>query len=245
MGSQPLVSVCIPSYNGESFIGRTLESVLAQSLPDFELIIVDDASTDATVSIINAFGDPRIQLYENDKNLGMAGNWDRALSKARGKYVKLLCGDDILYPDCLARQAMALEAPDHAEVALAVCNRNVINSRNEVVLRRKFPFRAGRISGRTLIRDSVRWGSNLIGEPAVGLFRRELLKGKPPFEASNPYLLDLSLWAGLLRQGDAFLDPDYLAGFRISSNAASTTIGRRQAAQFRSFVRAIQKDTVY
>ena len=113
------------------------------------------------------------------------------------------------------------------------------------MFRRKFPFGRGLIKGEKLIRESVRWGSNLIGEPAVGLFRRELLGRTSPLEASNPYLLDLALWAELLKHGDAFIDPAYLAGFRISDQAASATIGRRQAAFFRSFVRRLRQDRFY
>src|SRR5579859_195058 len=109
MRQQPLISVCIPCYNGERFIGRTLESVLRQTFTDFELVIVDDKSTDGTVSVIRGFTDARIRLIQNEKNLGLCLNWNRALSQTAGKYVKLLCEDDFLYPECLARQVAVLE----------------------------------------------------------------------------------------------------------------------------------------
>jgi hypothetical protein len=130
-------------------------------------------------------------------------------------------------------------------VVIAVCNRKVINSRDEVVLEHRLPFPSGVVDGSTLIRKSVRWGSNLIGEPAVGLFRRDALTRTGMCDASNPYLSDLSLWAQLLRQGDAFLDPDYLAAFRISGKAASARIGHNQGASFRTFVRTLRQDPFY
>jgi glycosyltransferase involved in cell wall biosynthesis len=245
MYSQPLVSVCIPSYNSEEFIATTLQSILSQTFGDFELVIVDDKSTDATIPTIQGFNDPRIRLIENEKNLGLGGNWNKVLSCARGDYVKLLGDDDVLYPECLARQVEALEQSANASAVLAICNRNVINSRGEVVMRRKFPFGSGLVSGRKLIRNSIRWGSNLIGEPVVGLFRRRELKQGAMCDPLNPYVIDLALWADLLKHGDAFVAPEYLAGFRISRQKTSARIGRRQAAYFRDFVRAMHRDSFY
>jgi glycosyltransferase involved in cell wall biosynthesis len=244
MPSQPLVSVCIPSYNSEEFIAATLESVLSQKFVDFEIIIADDKSTDRTVPIIKGFDDPRIRLIENEQNLGLVRNWNKVLSCARGEFVKLLGDDDVLYTECLARQVQALQHPANASAVLAICNRNVINARSEVVMQRKFPFGPGLVSGRKLIRNSIRWGSNLIGEPVVGLFRRRELN-QSVCALSNPYVIDLALWAELLKYGDAFVDPDYLAGFRISRQKTTARIGRRQAAYFRDFVRAMHRDSFY
>src|SRR5258708_29446213 len=111
MSSQPSVSVCIPCYNGELFIGRTIESVLQQTFTDFELVLVDDNSTDATVAVIEKFADPRIRLVRNPVNLGMGANSNRALSLGLGRYVKLLCEDDVLHPRCLERPVAVLEDP--------------------------------------------------------------------------------------------------------------------------------------
>jgi glycosyltransferase involved in cell wall biosynthesis len=245
MATQPLISICIPSYNSERFIACTLESVLGQSFTDFEIIIVDDKSTDGTVSVIRSFSDARIRLIQNESNLGIGGNWNKVLSCAEGKYVKLLCGDDVIYPGCLARQVGALESPANVAVVLAVCGSNVIAADNRIILRRRFRLPAGVISGGKLIRKSIRWGSNLIGEPAVGLFRKQALSKEGISQSSNPYLIDLSLWADLLKQGDAFIDSECLAGFRISGQAASARIGSRQAAYFRSFIRTIRRDQFY
>jgi glycosyltransferase involved in cell wall biosynthesis len=245
MSSHPIVSVCIPSFNGGEFIATTLESILTQTLADFEVVIADDNSTDHTVAIIKSYKDPRIRLIENQQNLGLGQNWNKVLSCAQGEYVKLLGDDDVLYPQCLARQVAALERPANASAVLAICNRNVINGRNEVVMRRRFPFGPGMVSGRKLIRNSIRWGSNLIGEPVVGLFRRRQLNQTTMCDPSNPYVIDLALWAELLKQGEAFVDPDYLAGFRISREKTSAKIGRRQAAYFRDFVRAMRRDSFY
>ncbi len=237
MSSQPLISVCIPVYNNEKFIAQTLESVLAQTYAHFEVIITDDHSTDATVATVKRFNDPRIKLIQNATNLGMIGNFDFAMSQATGKYLKLLCGDDIIYPDCLRRQVEALEDPSNSRVVLAVCTSDVINARSEVVLRRRSRFAAGRIAGANLIRNCVRWGTNFIGEPGAGLFRKNAADGPSPFDPANPYLIDMDLWVQLLKRGDAFIDKTPLAGFRISTDSASKKLGFKQASYFRRFAR--------
>jgi glycosyltransferase involved in cell wall biosynthesis len=245
MSSKPLVSVCIPCYNGARFIGRTIESVLQQTLTDLEVVLVDDLSTDATLEIIKTFTDSRVRVLRNPVNLGMGGNWNRALSSGVGKYVKLLCEDDLLHPECLERQVSILEAEAHSKVDLAVCNRNVINSRDEVVLGPRHGLGSGIFAGRSLISKCLQLGSNIIGEPAVGLFRREALSREQICDPENPYLSDLSLWTEVLRHGDAFVDPEVLASFRISSGAATTGIGIRQAFYFRRFARGLRDDPFY
>lgn len=108
MAPIPLISVCIPVYNGEQHIQETIESVQKQTFSDFELLIQDNASTDATWELLVrlAAQDPRISLARNPNNLGMSGNWNAVIDRAQGKYVMLLSADDLLLPnflrDCLA-----------------------------------------------------------------------------------------------------------------------------------------------
>jgi glycosyltransferase involved in cell wall biosynthesis len=99
VNEQPLVSVLMTSYNREDYIAEAIESVLASTYPHFELIIVDDCSTDKTVSIIKDFlnKDDRISLYVNEKNLQQFPNRNKAASYAKGKYIKYLDSDDRIY----------------------------------------------------------------------------------------------------------------------------------------------------
>src|SRR5947209_19953161 len=106
----PLISVCIPAYQAESWIADTLASVDAQSFRDFEVVVVDDASSDMTVTVAQSCEVQGLRLYVNGQNLGHSRNWNRVMRLARGKYVKLLCCDDLLRPDCLAEMAAAMES---------------------------------------------------------------------------------------------------------------------------------------
>jgi len=104
------VCVCIPTYNGAAFLREAIQSVLDQSFRDFELLIVDDGSTDATLDIARSFTDPRVSIYQNEKRLGIPGNWNRGLSLARGEYLCIFHQDDVMLPENLARKVAVLTA---------------------------------------------------------------------------------------------------------------------------------------
>lgn len=103
MSSPPFVSVLMTCYNRQKYIAAAIESVLASSYKNFELIIVDDASTDGTADIIRGFAekDERIKVYVNDKNLGDYPNRNKAASYAKGTYLKYVDSDDYIYPNGL------------------------------------------------------------------------------------------------------------------------------------------------
>lgn len=111
----PLVSIGMPVYNGEAYLADAIESVLSQSMGDVELVISDNASTDGTQAIGQAFAsrDSRVRYCRNATNLGAAPNYNRAFALSRGRYFKWLAHDDRLLPDYLARTTAALDArPD-------------------------------------------------------------------------------------------------------------------------------------
>ena len=110
-----LVSVIMPSYNSAKYIGRSVKSVLAQTYADFELIIVDDCSSDGTQDIVNVFlGDARVRFYINEKNSGAALSRNRALREAKGKYVAFLDSDDVWLPEKLEKQVAFMEKNGYA-----------------------------------------------------------------------------------------------------------------------------------
>lgn len=121
MSDQPLVSVLMTAYNRSRYMPEAIHSVLASTMPDFELIIVDDASTDDTVAVARSFerSDPRVRVHVNVSNLGDYANRNRAASLARGRYLKYLDSDDVMYPWCLAAMTSAMEAHPEAGFGLS------------------------------------------------------------------------------------------------------------------------------
>jgi len=103
-----LVSVVMPAYNSEKYIGDAISSVLKQTYPFFELIIVDDGSTDRTREIVSSFSDERIVLLTHEKNRGVAEARNTALKKARGKWVALIDSDDVWLPERLEKLLLIL-----------------------------------------------------------------------------------------------------------------------------------------
>src|SRR5437763_548109 len=104
--AQPLISVLVTTYNHEKYIGAAVASILGQSFGDFEAVVIDDGSTDATGAVVRSFSDPRIR-YLRQPNQGPSVATTTALAACRGKYLALMSGDDVLHPDRLQTQLEA------------------------------------------------------------------------------------------------------------------------------------------
>lgn len=239
----PTVSVCIPTYRGATHIGAAIESVLAQSYTDFELIVIDDNSPDDTAAIVQGYLDPRIRFLQNPGNLGPQGNWNRCLNEACGKYFKLLPQDDLLALDCLAKQVAILDHDDAQRIALVYCARTIVDAQDRPLMVRGYSGgHTGIVNAQNLIRHCLRRGTNLIGEPGSVLFRRQLANSVGLFDASIPYVLDLDYWFRLLLKGDSYYLPEALASFRVSRGSWSVAIGSKQSIDYRRFIGKIASD---
>ncbi len=117
------ISVCIPNYNYERYLGRTIQSILDQHDPDVEILVSDNASTDGSAALVESFNDPRIHLHVNACNVGFAGNLDRSARMASGELMIMLSSDDLmrraLWPPivgCTRISDRLVEAPSPAPV---------------------------------------------------------------------------------------------------------------------------------
>ncbi len=237
MSGAPAVSVCIPAYRGASHIGEAIESVLAQTFADFELVVIDDASPDDTAQVVGRYQDARIRFLRNERNAGVQANWNRCLQLARGRYFKLLPQDDLLAPECLAREVEVLVADRAERLALVFCARHIIDRRSRPLMTRGYARRGrGVIAARTVLRNCIQRGTNLMGEPGGVLFRTALGRLVGGFDASIGNVTDLDCWFRLLLHGDAYYLPERLASFRVAHGSWSLDIGAGQAAHFRAFV---------
>lgn len=241
MINNPLVSICIPAFNAENFIKRTLESVLNQTYRNIEIILTDDCSKDSTVSIINSFSDKRICLYQNENNLGVEKNWNKALKLSKGKYCKMMGADDILYPTCLDEQISIFQNPNNNNVVLVSSHKNVINEDDKLLMTRRFPGN-GKYNGIIAFKKSLRRGTNLIGEPVAGLFRKEILDKTGYYNGENLYAIDIDLWSRMLKHGHLYVVDKVLYAFRISKKSLSTNMGLSQIKFFNVFVDKIFED---
>lgn len=231
----------MPAYNGAAHLRAAIDSVLAQTHADFELVIIDDNSSDATAEIVAGYLDSRIRYLRNARNLGPQGNWNRCRDEARGRYFKLMPQDDLLEADCLARQVAEFEQDAQQRLALVFGARDFVDADGRKIMQRAaFGARDRHVDAHGLIASCIRKGTNLIGEPGNVLMRRELAERIGPFDGTYGYMIDLDYWFRALRAGDGYYLARPLSSFRISQGSWSVAIGAAQCAEFAAFARKYQ-----
>ncbi len=125
-----LVSVIMPNYNGAEFLAESVQSVLNQTYPYWELLFVDDCSTDNSLDIISQFNDERIIVIKNEKNSGAAVSRNNAIDRAKGRWIAFLDSDDKWKPEKLEKQITFM---DNNNVALSFTHYEVINDKDETI----------------------------------------------------------------------------------------------------------------
>jgi glycosyltransferase involved in cell wall biosynthesis len=236
------VSVVVPSYNNARFIEATMDSILAQTFKDFELIVADHSSADGTWERLQRYRtDPRVRLLQTQAGGGAPRNWERVTAAARGEMLKLVCGDDIIYPDCLRVQVEAMDA--NPSVVLVAAQRDLIDARGALLMsRRGLAGLTGRVSGRMAARHTVVTGSNIFGEPACVLLRRETLSDAGGWDGRHPYVIDEATYVNVLLHGDFLGIDTSLAAFRLSSSQWSVHLAREQSEQVIGFHHRLAHD---
>ena len=236
----------VPAYNNAEFLGKTIDSILSQDYDDYELIVADHSSRDETSEVIEQYvGNPIVRILSpTPVGGGALANWNRVSGFARGEFVKLVCGDDLIAPSALREQVAALDANPLA--VLVASPRALIDSKGKIILQRRgLAGLRGLVPGRVAVRAAVRAGTNIFGEPACVLFRRELLERVGGWDSQFPYLIDQATYTRMLLHGDMVALPKVLASFRISSSQWSVRLVRQQAEQalaFHAALRANDKD---
>ncbi|GAB3280399.1 glycosyltransferase family 2 protein [Microbacterium lacusdiani] len=228
------LSVVVPAYDNGRTLDETLRSILDQEVEGLELIVADHASSDDTLDVMRRFADdPRVALLETEAGGGAGRNWNRVTEAARGELIKLVCGDDVLRPGVLARQAALLETTG---AVMTACRRDLIDMNGDVLL-------AGwglrgldrRMPGAEAVRRAVRAGSNLFGEPASVMMRRDVLARTGGWFDRFSYLIDQATYTRVLLEGDFVPDPEVGATFRMSDSQWSVALASRQSAEAREF----------
>ena len=239
MQPDPLVSVVIPLFNGQPFIHAALESVLNQTYPNVEIVITDGGSTDGSREWLeNLSADNLVKGYL-PAGSGAAANWSLACELSSGAYVKLLCQDDLLYPDAIYKQVTDLQSNPDARIAFA--QRDIIDANGKVLSRARGcqGLTQGVTAGKTALLAGYRAGTNIFGEPEAVLFERQALIESLPWDDSKPFMLDMAMYTKVLLQFPAYVRKEPVGAFRISSSSWSTKLVREHRRQFRSWQQQI------
>ena len=234
------VSIVVPAYNNADYIEETMRSILSQTYDDLEVIVADHSSRDATWELLQQFAiDERVTLLSTPAGGGARANWNRVTEAASGELIKLVCGDDILDPEIVARQVALFDAG----VVLVASARNIVDADGSVIIgNRGIGHLAGRHSGRKAIRATVRAGTNIFGEPACVMMRRDALARVGNWAAGEEYLIDEATYVSVLAQGDFVGIDRALASFRINAGQWSVRLMKSQAQQAIAFHEKIRNE---
>lgn len=219
MPKNPKVSILVPTYNYAHYLDEAIKSALNQSYTDFELIIVDDNSTDNTDDVVLKYlTDARITYYKNPVNIGLSNNFNKCLDLAKGEYIKYLLADDRLHPQLLEKFVTIMDRDP--SIALITSNSEMFGTNSKV---RVQPFKHLQ-SGKKIINESLKENNgNWIGEPTVIMFRKTALKAHH-FDNNYTCLVDWDLWLKLLTEGDCYIVPETLSYFRSHDKQASQKV---------------------
>jgi glycosyltransferase involved in cell wall biosynthesis len=224
MTASPSVSVLMPVYNPGGFLREAIDSVLAQSYPAFELIAIDDGSSDGSYELLQAYAarDARVRVFRQPRNLGIVAARNRAFREARAdaRYFAILDSDDVALPDRLERQVAFLEAhPDHALVGGHTW---VIDEHSKPVGIRRYPTDYAQIC-------SVITRYNPIAQPAV-MLRRSVVDALGGYDEAFPRCQDYELWLRVAaRHPIANLDVPVIR-YRVSQTQGKRTHLRQTLA---------------
>ena len=231
MPTAPLVTVLLAVRDGEAYLGTALASALGQTFSDLELVVVDDASTDATPEILAGIGDSRLRTMRNDARLGLAGSLNRGLEEARGTYVARLDADDVAMPRRLEAQLARIRGASTVAIV------------GSCALELDGEGRVGRVHVMPTGPVEVGWAalfSSPFLHPTVlverGVLDRNGLRYDTSFEESEDY----DLWSRLLEVADGDNLPEPLVLYRVHAEQASQRRrGLQRACQLRVARRAI------
>ena len=219
MKINPLISVILPSYNNGDYLKQSVASILSQSFTDFELIVLDDCSTDNSLSAVREISDKRLKIVVNEKNIGLIANLNHGIHLASGKYIARMDGDDIAHPDRFKIQLSYFT--DDPKLALVCSPVSGLSPAGQD------------IPGWELDIQTSRWEdirkmmskTNCIAHPSV-MMRTELVK-KYKYNTSQKGSEDWDLWMRLISDGYYFVKTkESLLKYRIHPNSITATANR-------------------
>lgn len=228
------VSIITPTANRPHFLSEAIATVRAQTMTDWELIIVDDASTDGTSAFLRGLRDPRISWLRCDERRGPAAASNAGLERARGKYVMFLDDDDLLRPDALELLTGALDAQPHAISAAAACR--LFHDDGDSVR----PYRPARAHTRVMWREFLfGWWSN----SGQNLHRTALVRELGGFDPAVDRVQDRKLWLQLARRGPICVVPNVAMEYRQHPTQLTKSAGIApvREAVWQDFIRQLPR----
>ncbi|MCK9630267.1 MAG: glycosyltransferase [Methanoregula sp.] len=196
MPDTPLVSICIPTYNRAGMIGRAIESALAQSYRNIEVIVVDNNSNDNTATVVASHSDKRLRYVKNERNLGLFGNCNRCIELATGTYLHILHSDDFIDPGFTSRCVAFFQ--EHPSVVLTTTSARIVTETEDKEMSYNDTDRV--YSAPDGFRSLLSARSFIVC-PSV-MVRRDIYKEVGSFSLEYPYSSDYYQWLKIARRYD-------------------------------------------
>ena len=222
--SDRLVSICIPTFNGGKFIRETLESIKSQTYKNIEVIVTADCSKDDTLDICREYD--FVKIFPNEERQGLVSNWNVAVSKSSGDYIKLIGQDDVLAPSSIEKQVRALESNPNATISIG--DTNVINQDSKVIMTRSLSKRDFTMNGKKFALKSL-WYRNIYCEPANALYTRSAAEKVGKYSTDFIYVPDWDYVIEISLLGDLCYIADTVMSFRISNNSETSYLYRKKS----------------
>ena len=240
---KPLVSICIPTYNGAEFIAEAMDSAISQTYLNLEIVVSDDASNDATLEIIHSYQDKTdipIIIF-NHKPKGIGANWNNCVSKAKGVYIKFLFQDDLLESNCIT-EMMNMALTD-SRIGLVYCKRTIIYEELTEKIKgfityygnlhtywEDFNVSQGILPGKKYLKDRQLLNSpkNKIGEPTAVLLKKECFDKVGSFSEVLQQALDSDYWYRVMQYFNIGFVDEKLVKFRLHDLQASSINKKRE-----------------
>ncbi|WP_417881916.1 glycosyltransferase family 2 protein [Xanthomarina gelatinilytica] len=255
-----LTSICIPTYNGEAYLAEALDSALAQTYTNIEIVVSDDASTDSTLDIVARYQDKTsipIHVFHHEPN-GIGANWNNCIKQAQGEYIKFLFQDDVLEPTCVERMVGIL---DSQKVGLVGCKREFImsfenesselqewmetfgdlqksiryykrNNENAMVLNKRL-FKSPMFLKSPL---------NKIGEPSTFMFRKSMVDEVGWFREDLKQVLDYEFCYRVLKRQEIVIIKEPLCKFRLHAEQTTQKNKGNDGNDYRIYYELIKRD---
>jgi glycosyltransferase involved in cell wall biosynthesis len=216
----PKVTVAIPTYNRERYLGQAIQSVLDQTYTDLELLIVDNASSDNTEKLVKSLSDTRLRYVRNDFNMGIIANWNRAVELSQGEYLLILGDDDKLLPRFLATSVEILD--EYPTVAFTFSHCNKVDELGRVLCRWGYDYPpAGLLHGEDYLLLTVKYCCCLTNSSTV-LIRRRVVETAGPFrEIYGHNTFDFNMWLRVANLFDLYFIDETLVDYRLHPHQMS------------------------
>lgn len=227
----PEISVVIPVYNGQKTIKQTIDSVLNQSFLDFELLIINDGSTDSTLEVLSQIQDPRLKIF-SFPNGGLSASRNRGISLASGEFIAFIDADDLWMPDKLEAQVKALQ--DNSQAGLAYSWTDFIDENSEFLFAGDRIFWSGDVAEKMLVCNFLEHGSN-------PLIRKQAFVEFGVFDESLKAAEDWDMYLRLASRYHFACVPSVQVLYRRSGNSMSTNISKQESASLQVIERAYER----